>query len=55
MVDGDPRPHRLTRAHRLNDVIGVRDSKAPDSGHLALSPPDFAHLIAAVKRGQLHP
>ncbi|MEU8344030.1 DUF397 domain-containing protein [Spirillospora sp. NPDC048832] len=30
--------------------IGVRDSKNPDGGHLALSPVQFADLIEQVKR-----
>ncbi|MFA1548261.1 DUF397 domain-containing protein [Actinomadura chokoriensis] len=38
----------------LNTVIGVRDSKAPDTGHLMLSTHSFAQLITAVKRGGLH-
>ncbi|MFG2085481.1 MULTISPECIES: DUF397 domain-containing protein [unclassified Spirillospora] len=38
----------------LNTVIGVRDSKAPGAGHLALSPEGFARLVTAVKRGELH-
>ncbi|WP_412519935.1 DUF397 domain-containing protein [Actinomadura madurae] len=38
----------------LADSIGVRDSKAPDAGHLTLSPESFAQLIAAMKRGELH-
>ncbi|WP_024934086.1 MULTISPECIES: DUF397 domain-containing protein [Actinomadura] len=38
----------------LGDSIGVRDSKAPDAGHLTLSPESFAQLIAAMKRGELH-
>ncbi|TDC49065.1 DUF397 domain-containing protein [Actinomadura sp. KC345] len=30
--------------------IGVRDSKAPDGGHLTLSVAEFADLIERVKR-----
>ncbi|RAY15693.1 DUF397 domain-containing protein [Actinomadura craniellae] len=30
--------------------IGVRDSKAPDAGHLTLSPEGFAALLDRVKR-----
>lgn len=37
----------------LTGVVGVRDSKAPDAGHLTLSPDSFARLIARVKRGEL--
>ncbi|TDC82018.1 DUF397 domain-containing protein [Actinomadura sp. 7K507] len=32
----------------------IRDSKAPDSGHLTLSSESFAQLVARVKRGELH-
>ncbi|MEU9017446.1 DUF397 domain-containing protein [Actinomadura sp. NPDC048394] len=32
---------------------GIRDSKAPEAGHLTLSPDDFAQLIHRVKRGDL--
>ncbi|MEU6746329.1 DUF397 domain-containing protein [Spirillospora sp. NPDC046719] len=33
---------------------GIRDSKAPDAGHLTLSPDDFAQLIDRAKRGDLN-
>ncbi|KAB2371229.1 DUF397 domain-containing protein [Actinomadura montaniterrae] len=33
---------------------GIRDSKAPDAGHLVISPDDFAQLIYRVKRGDLN-
>ncbi|OLT12461.1 DUF397 domain-containing protein [Actinomadura sp. CNU-125] len=39
---------------RLPLAIGVRDSKAPDAGHLVLSPSSFAELVTRVKRGELH-
>lgn len=32
---------------------GIRDSKAPDTGHLTLSPTTFAQLITLAKRGDL--
>lgn len=32
---------------------GIRDSKAPEAGHLALLPESFADLLARVKRGEL--
>ncbi|MFE9105316.1 DUF397 domain-containing protein [Actinomadura geliboluensis] len=38
----------------LSTVIGVRDSKDPGAGYLALSAESFAQLISAVKRGELH-
>ncbi|MGI5205141.1 DUF397 domain-containing protein [Spirillospora sp. CA-108201] len=37
----------------LTEGRGIRDSKAPGTGHLALSPKDFAQLITRVKRGDL--
>lgn len=33
---------------------GIRDSKAPDAGHLALSAETFAQLVTAVKAGKLN-
>ncbi|MBD2899664.1 hypothetical protein amrb99_86500 [Actinomadura sp. RB99] len=38
----------------LADGRGIRDSKAPEAGHLTLSPDTFAQLIARVKRGDLN-
>jgi hypothetical protein len=35
---------------QLTGNIGVRDSKAPDAGHLSLSVEVFADLLARVKR-----
>jgi uncharacterized protein DUF397 len=37
----------------LAEGRGIRDSKAPDTGHLTLSPESFAQLITRVKRGDL--
>ncbi|MDL4777731.1 DUF397 domain-containing protein [Actinomadura xylanilytica] len=34
---------------QLTDVIGIRDSKDPDSGHLVLSPAEFANLVLQIK------
>ncbi|MGI5324193.1 DUF397 domain-containing protein [Actinomadura nitritigenes] len=34
-------------------AIGVRDSKAPEAGHLALSADGFAQFVERVKRGEL--
>ncbi|TDE33650.1 DUF397 domain-containing protein [Actinomadura sp. 6K520] len=39
---------------RLDDAIGLRDSKAPSSGHLSLSSESFAALVASVKRNDLN-
>ncbi|MBW8482968.1 DUF397 domain-containing protein [Actinomadura parmotrematis] len=33
----------------LGGAIGVRDSKAPNAGHLVLTKPTLARLVAAVK------
>ncbi|MES9603212.1 DUF397 domain-containing protein [Actinomadura sp. NPDC000929] len=32
---------------------GIRDSKAPDTGHLTLTPTSFTQLITRAKRGDL--
>ncbi|MEV4002389.1 DUF397 domain-containing protein [Actinomadura sp. NPDC049753] len=37
----------------LAEGRGIRDSKAPDTGHLTLSPTSFTQLIIRVKRGDL--
>lgn len=34
--------------------IGVRDSTAPDAGHLSLSTETFADLVARAKRNELN-
>ncbi|MFF5263986.1 DUF397 domain-containing protein [Actinomadura viridis] len=34
----------------LTTGIGVRDSKAPNAGHLTLTPHAFTHLINQIKR-----
>lgn len=38
----------------LTDGRGIRDSKAPEAGHLTLSPDTFAQLINRAKRGDLN-
>ncbi|MFG1999941.1 Scr1 family TA system antitoxin-like transcriptional regulator [Spirillospora sp. NPDC048911] len=38
---------------RFASAIGLRDSKAPEAGHLNLSAQTFSDLIARVKRGEL--
>ncbi|KAB2339176.1 DUF397 domain-containing protein [Actinomadura rudentiformis] len=38
---------------RLASAVVVRDSKAPEAGHLSLPADTFADLIARVKRGEL--
>jgi hypothetical protein len=38
---------------QLPGVVGLRDSKAPDAGHLSLPVESFADLIARVKRAEL--
>lgn len=39
-------------AARLPGVIGVRDSKNPQDGHLAVTSEGFAQLLTAVKAGE---
>ncbi|MEV3926847.1 DUF397 domain-containing protein [Actinomadura coerulea] len=34
-------------------AIGIRDSKAPDAGHLTLTPRAFADLLTRAKQGAL--
>jgi xanthine/CO dehydrogenase XdhC/CoxF family maturation factor len=34
-------------------AVAVRDSKAPDAGHLTLTPRTFADLLSRVKRDSL--
>jgi hypothetical protein len=38
---------------RLPEGVGVRDSKAPDAGHLSVSPAAFARVIVRAKRDEL--
>ncbi|TDC40747.1 DUF397 domain-containing protein [Actinomadura sp. KC345] len=38
----------------LAEERGIRDSKAPDAGHLTLSSESFTRLVTRVKRGELH-
>ncbi|MGH3388193.1 MAG: DUF397 domain-containing protein [Actinomadura sp.] len=37
----------------LTGAIGIRDSKAPDTGHLRISFESFADLLARVKQDEL--
>jgi hypothetical protein len=37
---------------RLAGAVGVRDSKAPEAGHLVVSLEGFARLVAQVKRDE---
>ncbi|TDC67840.1 DUF397 domain-containing protein [Actinomadura sp. GC306] len=34
----------------LFDAIAIRDSKAPESGHLTLPPKTFVHLLTQLRR-----
>ena len=34
-------------------VAGIRDSKSPERGHLAVTPAMLGALLASVKRGEL--
>jgi hypothetical protein len=38
---------------RLPLAIGIRDSKAPEAGHLAVSHVVLAGLLSSIKAGQL--
>jgi hypothetical protein len=38
---------------RLSGGIGIRDSKDPGTGHLALTRTEFVSLLAQAKRGDL--
>ncbi|WUI04584.1 DUF397 domain-containing protein [Spirillospora sp. NBC_00431] len=38
----------------LAGTVGVRDSKAPEAGHLSLSAESFARLVNAVKADKLN-
>ena len=38
----------------LAEGRGIRDSNAPEAGHLTLSPDTFAQVIDRVKRGDLN-
>ncbi|KAB2342625.1 DUF397 domain-containing protein [Actinomadura rudentiformis] len=38
---------------QVSGAIGVRDSTAPDAGHLSVSTQSFADLVARVKRDEL--
>ncbi|TDC59018.1 DUF397 domain-containing protein [Actinomadura sp. GC306] len=39
-----------SRLPGLGGAVGLRDSKAPDTGHLTMSPAGFAELVTRVKR-----
>jgi hypothetical protein len=34
-------------------AAGIRDSKSPQRGHLAMTPEVFGALLASIKRGEL--
>jgi uncharacterized protein DUF397 len=40
---------------RLPEGVGVRDSKAPEAGHLFLSRAAFTHLLTHAKRADRTP
>lgn len=42
----------LDPASRSSALVGVRDSKAPDDGMLALRPASWAAFVTAVARGE---
>ncbi|WP_240809622.1 DUF397 domain-containing protein [Actinomadura sp. WMMA1423] len=41
------------RVHQSSTAIGIRDSKNPQGGHLALTPSTFAVLLNRVRTGAL--
>ena len=34
-------------------AAGIRDSKSPERGHLAVTPTVFGELLSAIRRGEL--
>lgn len=38
----------------LTAAVGIRDSKNPDAGHLAVERAAFAALVRRIKSGELH-
>ncbi|MBC6459174.1 DUF397 domain-containing protein [Actinomadura sp. HBU206391] len=40
-------------AARLDDGVGLRDSKDPDTGHLTVSPGAFGDLLGRIRAGDL--
>ncbi|QXJ22689.1 DUF397 domain-containing protein [Actinomadura graeca] len=41
--------NECVEAASLSGGVGLRDSKAPDGGHLTLTPAAFARLLTALK------
>ncbi|TDC70084.1 DUF397 domain-containing protein [Actinomadura sp. GC306] len=39
----------------LPDGYGLRDSKAPETGHLTLTTEDFAQLLTHIRQGEPNP
>ncbi|MBW8482966.1 DUF397 domain-containing protein [Actinomadura parmotrematis] len=44
-----PEGNNCVELAELGGAVGVRDSKAPEAGHLVLTKPILARLVAAVK------
>jgi hypothetical protein len=38
---------------RLGAGVGIRDSKAPEAGHLTVTPKTVASLVGRIKTGEL--
>ncbi|MFB4319582.1 DUF397 domain-containing protein [Actinomadura sp. 21ATH] len=38
-------------AHLGVGGVGLRDSKAPDAGHLVVAPAEFSRLVSRIKTG----
>ncbi|WP_084263504.1 DUF397 domain-containing protein [Actinomadura formosensis] len=45
---------QCVKVANLAGKVGMRDSKALDTGHLTLSPETFTELVAKVKRDELN-
>ncbi|MFI0408348.1 DUF397 domain-containing protein [Actinomadura sp. 3N508] len=48
---GGTNDHQCVEVGRLARGVGVRDSKDPEGGHLALSGDGFAGLVRVIKDG----
>ncbi|MFI0406180.1 DUF397 domain-containing protein [Actinomadura sp. 3N508] len=50
---GDAGGQECVEVAKLSHAIAVRDSQAPETGHLTLTPHAFATLLAQAKRNEL--
>ncbi|WP_242883312.1 DUF397 domain-containing protein [Actinomadura litoris] len=49
---GDPGGQDCVEVARLAGTVGVRDSKAPEAGHLSINREAFAALVARLKQDE---